>query len=219
LKGELSALEQVTIQRRASYLYARAYLKLVVALTVVYAAVCAGLGIVSELTIDNMFAGILIITLGAAPIILLWLVYLLILWAFKRESKNAVDIRADGIREMRDGREHAFIPWEGIKEIELAATVIAGASLRVKGAFADTTISNVDLVITEPLGIREMHRALGKTREIGHLFADLKAAAPQATVKLNKLARLHQDKYEWADDRAASRRAEREGGKGERGKG
>src|SRR5215208_1770127 len=64
LKGELSALEQVTIQRRASYLYARAYFKLVVALTLVYAAVGAGLGIISELTIDSVLAGIMIITLG-----------------------------------------------------------------------------------------------------------------------------------------------------------
>ena len=191
-------MERVTIQRGASYLYARAYLKLVVILTLVYAALGATLGVVSELTIDSVLAAILIVTLGVAPIVAMWFVYLLVLWIFKRESRNAVEISAEGIRDMRDSREHAFIPWAGVKEIELAATVIAGASLRVKGAFSEITISNVDLVITRPMGIREMHRAFGRTKETGNLFASLKTAAPQAGFKMNKLARRRLSNYEWA---------------------
>jgi hypothetical protein len=169
-----------------------------VLLTFVYAALGATLGIISELTIDSWLAAILITSLGVAPIVLMWLVYLLVLWIFKRESRNAVEISADGIRDVRNSREHAFIPWAGVKEIELAATVIAGASLRVKGAFSEITISNVDLVITRPMSIREMHRAFGKTKEAGNLFAVLKAAAPHAELKMNKLARRRLSNYEWA---------------------
>jgi hypothetical protein len=191
LKG-ISHLERVTIQRRASYLYARSLLKIVVALTVVYAAVG-----ISEMTIDSVLAGILIITLGVAPIITMWLVYLLILWIFRLESRTAVEIGSDGIREMRNSREREFIPWAGVREIELVATVIAGASLRVKGAFSEITISNIDIVITEPLSIREMHRALGRTSDISHLLSELRAAAPHATVRMNKLARHRMNKYEW----------------------
>src|SRR3954470_20058001 len=73
-----SPLERITIQRRASYLYARAYLKIVVVLTVVYAGVGVALGIISELTIDTVMAGVLIVTLGVAPIITMWIVYLVI---------------------------------------------------------------------------------------------------------------------------------------------
>lgn len=194
-----SPLERITIQRRASYLYARAYLKLVVALTVVYAAVGVALGIISELTIDTVIAGVLIVTLGVAPIITMWIVYLVILWAFKLESRRAVEIGPEGVRELRGGRERAFIPWAGVREIELVATVIAGAGLRIKGAFSEITISNIDLVLTEPSSIRQMHRALGKTSEIKKLFVELKAAAPHASVKLNELARRRMSKYEWAD--------------------
>jgi hypothetical protein len=199
LKG-FSPLERTTIQRRASYLYARAYFKIVVGLTFVYSALGIALGIISELTIDNLLAGILIASLAVAPVITMWLVYLLILWVFKLESRTAVEISPEGIREMRNSRERAFIPWAGVKEIELVATVIAGASLRVKGAFSEITISNIDLVLTEPLSIPEMHRALGKTGEIKNLFAELKAAAPHASLRMNELARRRMNKYEWADD-------------------
>ena len=198
MKG-FSVLERTTIQRKASYIYARAYFKLVVALTVVYAAVGIALGVISELTIDSVLAGVLIVTLGVAPIVTMWIVYLLILWVFKLESRTSIEISPEGIREMRNNRERAFIPWAGVGEIELVATAIAGASLRVKGKFSEITISNIDLVITEPLSIREMHRALGKTRGIWNLFAELKAAAPQASVKMNELAQRRMSKYEWAD--------------------
>lgn len=173
-------------------------------LTLVYATLGAALGVVGELTIDVTLAVILILSLGVAPVVTLWFVYLLILWIFKRESRNAVEIGADGIRDMRNGRERAFIPWAGVNEIELAATIVAGASLRVKGAFSEITISNVDMVITRPMSIREMHRAFGGTREMRNLFAALKAAAPHAGLKMNKLARRRLSKYEWADDDAGS---------------
>jgi hypothetical protein len=205
LEGEQTTLERKTIQRGASYIYARAYLKPVVILTLVYAALGAALGIISELTIDGALAVILILTLGVAPIVTLWFVYLLILWIFKRESRNAVEISADGIRDMRNNRERAFIPWAGVNEIELAGTVVAGASLRVKSAFSEIAISNVDLVITRPMRIREMHRAVGKTKEMGNLFAALKAAAPQAVLRMNRLARRRRNKYEWADGDNGSR--------------
>lgn len=195
-------MEPTTVHRRASYLYARAYFKVVVTLTLVYVALGAALGIVSEMTIDGMLATVLILSLGVAPVVTLWFVYLLVLWIFKRESRNAVEIGADGIRDVRNSRERAFIPWAGVKEIELAATVVAGASLRVKGAFSEITISNIDLVVTRPMGIRAMHRALGKTKEIGGLFVALKAAAPDATLKMNRLARRRLNKFEWADNDA-----------------
>ena len=198
-------MKRITIQRRASYLYARAYLKLVVALTIVYMAVVIALAFISELAIDSWLEGFLVVSLGVAPIITIWLVYLLILWVFKLESRTAVEISAEGIREMRNSRERAFIPWAGVADIELVATVIEGASLRVIGAFSEITISNIDLVLTEPLSIREMHRALGKTGEIRNLFAELKAAAPHASVRMNELARRRLSKYELAEG---------EGGKG-----
>jgi hypothetical protein len=175
-------------------------LKLVAALTFVYAALGTALGIISELTIDSVLAGILIVSLAVAPIITMWLVYLVIIWVFKRESRTTVEITPEGIREMRNSRERAFIPWAGVKEIELVATVIAGASLRVKGAFSEIGISNIDLVLTEPLSIREMHRSLGKTRGIARLFAELKTAAPHASVRMNELARRRLSMYELADD-------------------
>ncbi|HEX8091733.1 MAG TPA: hypothetical protein VF762_22960, partial [Blastocatellia bacterium] len=167
-------------------------------------ALGAALAVVSELTVDGALAMILILSLGVAPIVTLWLVYLLILWVFKRESRNAIEISADGIRDMRDSRERAFIPWAGIKEIELAATVAAGASLRVKGAFSEITISNMDMVVTRPMSIREMHRAAGKTKEMGDLFAALKSAAPHAALKMNKLARRRLSKFGWAGNGSAT---------------
>lgn len=197
-------MERITIQRGASYIYARAYLRLVVILTLIYATLGAALGIISELTLDSVLAVILILSLGVAPIVTLWLVYLLVLWVLKRESRNAVEISADGIRDLRNSRERAFIPWAGVKEIELAATVIAGASLRVKGAFSEITISNIDMVITHTMSIREMHRAFGKTKEMGKLFVKLKADAPHAVFKMNKLARGRLSKYEWADNDPAT---------------
>lgn len=191
-------MERITIQRRASYLYAMAYLKFVVILTLLYAMLGLTLGIISELKIDCLLAIILVLSLGVAPVIMLWLVYLFILWIFKRESRNAVELGAQGIRDVRNSREHAFIPWAGVREIEFAATVIAGASLRIKGAFSEITISNIDLVITRPMSIREMHRAFSKTKEIAGLFARLKVAAPHAALKFNKLARRRLNNYEWA---------------------
>jgi hypothetical protein len=197
-------LEQTTIHRRASYFYAKGYFKLVAMLTLVYVALGAVLGVVSELTVDGTLAMILILSLAVAPVVTMWLVYLLVLWMFKRESRNAVEISADGIRDMRDSRERAFIPWAGVKEIELAATVVAGASLRVKGAFSEITISNTDMVVTGPMSIREMHRAAARTKEIGDLFAALKAAAPHAALKMNRLARRRLSKFGWAGNGPAA---------------
>jgi hypothetical protein len=104
-------------------------------------------------------------------------------------------VGVDGIRETYKGRERKFIPWEGVREIELNADLTGGANLRVRGNFSDIGVSNVDLVITRPLGLREMHRALGRSGEIFKLFSNLRTAAPHAEIKMNKLARRRLNRY------------------------
>ena len=198
-------MKHVIVHRRGSYYYAKAFRKLVVALTLVYAALGVALAIFVELTLTTPLAWIIAIIVMIGPVAATWFVYLLVLLAFKRESLNAVEVSDEGIREIYKNRERQFIPWQGVTEIELAATIVAGASLRVKGRFSEIIISNVDLVITRPMRLREMHRALGKTAAIRELFAEVKAAAPQARLSLNKLARNRQSKFGWAGEDTATR--------------
>jgi len=157
-------LEKIVIHRRGSFIYTKAYRWVVVALTLVYAAMGAAMAVIAARVLDRALVGVIIFALVLALIALMWLVYGAILWIFARESRQGVEIGDEGIRETRDGREEVFIPWRGVTEIEIAATVVAGASLRVKGNFSEISISNVDLAIDRPMTIRQMHKALGPDR-------------------------------------------------------
>lgn len=190
-------MEQVLIQRRGSYYYAKAYQRLVVVMTVLYGVAGSVIAYAGVALLDSWIAGLVAVGFVLLTIATLWAGYLAILWVFAREGRQSVEVSEEGIRESRAGREHQFIPWAGVKEIEIAATIVAGASLRVKGSFSEISISNVDLAITRQLPIREMHRALRQTSRMRELFFEILSAAPDASVTMNRLARIRMKKESW----------------------
>jgi hypothetical protein len=181
-------VESVLIQRRGSLFYARAYRKLVMWIEIAYALLGGGLALLAVNVFDTWIAGAVVFTLVLAAIGIIWLSYQGLLWILKREASQAVELTDLGIKETGAGRELSFIPWGGVTQIELDATLIGGASLRVKGNFCEITISNQDLVITHPMKIREMNTALGQLSTLRGLLKDVREMAPQATVKMNRLA-------------------------------
>ncbi len=192
-------MEHILIKRQGSYLYARSFGIIVMLLTLIYGGLGAVLAIITESDLDDVLQEIIFPILAFIPVLMMWVGYAGMLWAFKREASHAIELNEEGIRETRAGREHQFIPWAGVREIELAADVFGGMSLKTKGAFSEITISNVDLEITHPMNIRKMHRALSRANEIGKLFAWLKESAPQAALRMNKLARRRLKKHALAD--------------------
>jgi hypothetical protein len=187
----------VTIQRKGSILYARAYLKIGVIMTLAYAAAGLAVAISSARLLDSFLAAFVIFALMMGMLVAAWVVYLIVLWVFAREARQSVEIGPEGIREVHAGREKKFIPWEGVNEIEIAATLIAGASIRVKGRFSEIAISNVDLTITRPMTVSEMHVAMGQTKAIRELLKQIKAATPNAAVKTNHLAQRRKASEAW----------------------
>lgn len=177
------------IKRQGSYLYARSFVIIVMLLTVVYGGLGAVLAILTESDLEDVLDEIIFPILAFLPVLMMWLGYAGMLWAFKREASYAIELRDDGIRETRSGREHRFIPWAGVREIEMDADLFGGISLKAKGAFSEISISNLDLEVTHPMNLAKMHRALSRAEEITRLFSRLKAAAPQAMVRMNRLAR------------------------------
>jgi hypothetical protein len=85
----------------------------------------------------------------------------------------------------------------------MAADLFGGMSLKAKGAFSEIAISNVDLEITEPMSITNMHRALTRANRMRELFGRLKNFAPQAALRMNKLARRRLNEYAFANGDAA----------------
>ena len=192
-------MEAVIIKRQGSYFYTRSYWQVVLLLTVVYGGMGAVLAILTESDLEDVLDEIIFPILAFIPVLLMWLTYALMLIAFKRDANTAVEVSREGIRETYKGRERQFIPWAGVREIELDADWLGGATLRARGNFSMIAISNVDLVITRPMRLWEMHRALGRTGEIAHLFIRVKEAAPQAELKMNALARKKLNRYALAD--------------------
>ena len=190
-------MQKVLIQRRGSLLYTRAYRKLAVVLTLIYLLIGAVLAVGAVYAFSHILAGVILFLVVGAFVVGLWVVYVAVLRVFAREARQTVEIGGEGVREMRDGREYAFIPWDGVKELELAATIVAGATLRVKGSFSEISISNVDLTLTRPMSLREMHRAVGQTSQMRELLDSVKGAAARAPLRMNKLARRRLSKYEW----------------------
>ena len=190
-------MQRTSVRRRGSFLYASAYKGVAAGLTIVYLLIGTTLALVAANTFNRATIGIGVFLLVLSFVGALWLFYLASLWVFRKESNQIVEITSEGIREMRDGREFAFVPWDGVKEIELAATVVAGASLRVKGNFSEISISNVDLVITRPMSLRELHRALGRTHELRELLQRILSRAPHASFRMNRLAQKRMGRYEW----------------------
>jgi hypothetical protein len=182
-------LERTLIKRQGSYLYARAFAVVVILLTVVYGGLGAVLAILTESDLEDVLDQIIFPILAFLPVLMMWLGYAGMLLAFKREASYAIELGDDGIRETRAGREHRFIPWAGVREIEMDADFFGGMSLKAKSAFSEIAISNLDLEVTRPMNLAKMHRALSSADEIRHLLGKLKAAAPQATLSMNKLAR------------------------------
>jgi len=197
-------MERELIQREGSLFYAQAYCRMVALASVIYLIVGGVVAILGANRLETRMAGAVLIGLVIAQIATVWLVYAIVLWVFKREARQSVEITSEGIREKRNGREFVFLPWSGVKQIEIAATIVAGASLRVKGNFSEISISNVDLVITGPRPITEMHRALGDTARMQRLLEKLKTAAPQALLEMNRLARRRMKKQPWAEGKAST---------------
>lgn len=192
-------MEAVSIKRQGSYFYTRAYWQVVVFLTLVYGGMGAVLAILTESDLEDVLDQIIFPILAFVPVLMMWSVYAAMLWAFKREADTAIEVSDDGIRETRKGRERLFIPWGGVREIELNADLIGGMSLKVKGAFSQIAISNVDLEITRPVSFAKMHQALTRASEMRKLFGKLKSAAPQAALRTNKLARKRLNEYALVD--------------------
>jgi hypothetical protein len=188
IRGALGPLEAVTIKRQGSYFYTRAYWQVVVFLTLLYGGMGAVLAILTESDLEDVLEQIIFPILAFIPVLMMWSFYAVMLLAFKREAQTAIEVSDDGIRETYRGRERRFIPWDGVREIELNADLTGGANVRARGNFSEIAVSNVDLVIKRPMSLREMHRALGRTGEIFKFFSNLRAAAPRADVRMNKLA-------------------------------
>ena len=196
-------MEHILIKRQGSYLYARSFAIIVMFLTLIYGGLGAVLAIITESDLDDVLQEIIYPILAFLPVLMMWLGYAGMLWAFKREASHTIEFSEEGIREVRAGREHRFIPWAGVREIEMAADLFGGMSLKAKGAFSEITISNVDLEITHPMSIAKMHRALTRATQISKLFGKLRATAPQAALRMNKLARRKLNKSTFADNDAA----------------
>lgn len=198
-------MERTLIKRQGSYLYARAFVIVVLLLTLIYGGLGAVLAIITESDLEDVLDEIIFPILAFLPVLMMWLGYGAMLWAFKREANHSIELNDEGIKETRGGREHRFIPWAGIREIEMDADLFGAMSLKTKGAFSEIAISNVDLEITHPMSITKMHRALSRPNEIAKLFGKLKAAAPQAALRMNKLARRRLGDFALVSDDAANR--------------
>ena len=194
LKRSMS-LERVLIKRQGSYLYAKSFAIIVMLLTFVYGGLGAVLAIITESDLEDVLDEIIFPILAFVPVLMMWLGYVGMLLAFKRESSHTIEVSEEGIRETRAGREHRFIPWAGVREIELVADLFGGLSLKAKGAFSEIAISNVDLAVTRPMSITKMHRALSKANEMRKLFERLRSAAPQAALRSNRLAKRRLTQY------------------------
>ena len=190
-------MQKVLIQRKGSLLYTRAYRKLAVVLTLIYLLIGAVLALAAVYAFSHILAGVILFMIVGAVVAAMWLAYVMLLRVFAREARQMIEVGGEGVREVRDGREYAFIPWDGVKELELAATIVAGATLRVKGQFSEISISNVDLTLTRPMSLREMHKAVGQTSQMRELLESVKAAAARAPLRMNRLARRRLSKYEW----------------------
>lgn len=192
-------MESASIKKQGSYFYTRAYWQVVVVLTLVYGGMGAVLAILTESDLEDVLEQIIFPIMAFVPVLMMWSFYAVMLWAFRREADTAIEVSDDGIRETRKGRERRFIPWDGVREIELNADLIGGMSLKVKGAFSEIAISNVDLEITRPMSFAKMHQALSRASEMLKLFGKLKSAAPQAVLRTNKLARRRLSEYALVD--------------------
>jgi hypothetical protein len=199
IRGALGPLEAVTIKRQGSYFYTRAYWQVVVFLTLLYGGMGAVLAILTESDLEDVLEQIIFPILAFIPVLMMWSFYAVMLVAFKREAQTAIEVSDDGIRETYRGRERRFIPWEGVREIELNADLIGGMSLKVKGAFSEIAVSNVDLEITRSMSFAKMHRALSRASEMLKLFGKVKSVAPQAILRTNKLARRRLNEYALVD--------------------
>lgn len=188
-------LEHLSIHRRGSLIYARAYRNLVALLALLYLFAGAVLALIAARVFNTVLAGLTVFGLVLAVVATMWLFYRGVIWVFEREARQSIDLTPEGIREMQGERERDFIPWDGVREIEIAATLMAGGSVRVRGNFSEIAVSNVDLVITGPMPLREMHRAMGRMQPLLDLLAELRRRAPQAAFKMNRLARRRMSKY------------------------
>lgn len=182
-------MRQIAIQRQGSFLYAKAWRNPVFLLAFVCAVAGAGAAYFVLSRFDSPLIAIIIGSLTLLVVSSILTAYRAALWVFGREARQVVEINSEGIREKRDGRERSFIPWTGVREIEVASTFPAGASIRIKSDFSEIAFSNVDLVVTPRMTLRQMHASLGETEPMRELLARLQERAPQAEVSRKGLAR------------------------------
>jgi hypothetical protein len=192
---KVGVFDHTLIKRQGSYLYARSFWIIVILLTAIYGGMGAVLAIITDSDLEDVLDQIIFPILAFIPVLMMWVSYGAVLLAFKREANCTIELSEDGIRESRLGRERRFIPWAGVREIEMSADLLGGMSLKAKGAFSEISISNVDLEITRPMSITRMHRALTRANQMRTLFGKLRAAAPQAALRMNKLARRKMTSY------------------------
>jgi hypothetical protein len=194
-------LDRIVIKRQGSYLYARSFAVVVFGLTVVYGGMGAVLAIITESDLEDVLDQIIFPILAFIPVLMMWLGYVGLLIAFKREANSVIELSDEGIRETRGSHEHRFIPWAGVHQIDMSADLFGGMSLKARGAFSDIAISNVDLEVTKPMNLARMHRALTGTARMKDLFEKMKTAAPHAALRLNRLAKRRMSEYALADGR------------------
>ncbi len=193
-------MERFAIQRHGTYLYAQAWQKIILALSLLWMIIGGGVAFVVVRFFHHPIIAAIIVLIALAVLIAVWVAYQSALWTFKREAQQSVIISTEGMREMSEGRERSFIPWEGVTEIELAAALPAGSSLRVRSNFSEIAFSNVDLVVTPQMSLRQMHASLAQTDPFRELLQELRQQAPQARLTLNRLAKRRMkknDQLEW----------------------
>src|SRR5258708_7001887 len=110
----LTLMEQVRLQRKGSLLYALAWRKFVIALSVVYASIGVVLATVDEFILDDVIDRIILFCGVLAATVAMWFGYVAFLWIFKRESREAVGITEGGVRGTGGAGGRALHPGGGV---------------------------------------------------------------------------------------------------------
>jgi hypothetical protein len=138
---------------------------------------------------------ILLISIGVLTVIVI--LYFILLWFFRLDSVKTIGFTNDGVRETVNEREITFIPWAGIKEVEVTAAVLAGASLRIRASFSEIAFDNDDITIKESnMHLRKIHSAMRDLTEIKSLINLIREKAPTATISMSRLASKRFDKQD-----------------------
>ena len=86
------SLERVLIKRQGSYLYAKSFAIIVMLLTFVYGGLGAVLAIITESDLEDVLEEIIFPILAFVPVLMMWLGYVGMLLAFKREASHTIEV-------------------------------------------------------------------------------------------------------------------------------